>query len=44
MSLFWKYNLKGVNGGTEMSDKGQVASIFNEFFANAVKRLDITIN
>ena len=27
-----------------MSDIGQVASIFNEFFANAVKHLDITIN
>ena len=37
-------NIILVKGDDTISDKGQVANIFNEFFANVVKNLNITIN
>ena len=37
-------NIILVKGDDTISDKGQVANIFNEFFANIVKKLNITIN
>ena len=37
-------NIILVKGDDTISDKGQVVNIFNEFFANVVKNLNITIN
>ena len=37
-------NITLVKGDDAIFDKGQVTSIFNEFLANAVKNLNITIN
>ena len=37
-------NMILVKGDDTVSDKGQVANIFNELFANVVKNLNITIN
>ena len=37
-------NMILVKGDDTISDKGQVANIFNELFANVVKNLNITIN
>ena len=37
-------NIILVKGDDTTSDKGQVANIFNEFFASVVKNLKITIN
>ena len=37
-------NIILVKGDDTISDKGQVANIFNEFFANVVKNLNKTIN
>ena len=37
-------NIILVKGDDTISDKGQVANIFNEFFANVVKNLNIAIN
>ena len=37
-------NITLLNGDDRISHKCQAGSIFNEFFANAVKNLNLTIN
>ena len=37
-------NMNLLKGDDTISDKGQFTSIFNKFFANAIKNLNIMIN